>query len=76
MQLAWLNRLIDDMGIPNAAKAAALKDLTRGQVSLLIGRLRTEKGTMRRAAEEQRMVFQNAVDGVRDELPGPAPSTV
>ncbi|KAI0633964.1 hypothetical protein C8Q77DRAFT_1217323 [Trametes polyzona] len=71
MQLAWLGRLIDDMGVPDIVKAYALDGITRGQASLLIGRLREEKGAVR-PNEESRMVVEHAAQAVRAELPAPA----
>ncbi|OJT15857.1 hypothetical protein TRAPUB_1509 [Trametes pubescens] len=70
MQMAWLNQLIDDIGIPEAVKLKALEGLTRGQASLLIGRLREQKGHIR-PTEEKRMVFEHAVQTVKAELPTP-----
>ncbi len=70
MQMAWLNQLIDDIGIPEAVKLKALEGLTRGQASLLIGQLREQKGHIR-PTEEKRMVFEHAVQTVKAELPTP-----
>lgn len=68
MQRAWLNKLIRDMGIPEAVKENALQGITRGQASLLIGRLREQKGHIR-PVEEKRMVFEDAVQAVKAEVP-------
>lgn len=70
MQMAWLDKLIDDIGIPESVKLKALEGITRGQASLLIGRLREQKGQIR-PAEEKRMVFEHAVQAVKAELPAP-----
>ncbi|KAI0640463.1 hypothetical protein C8Q79DRAFT_454606 [Trametes meyenii] len=70
MQMAWLNRLVDRMGIPNAVKVSGLRGVTRGQASLLIGRLR-EQREYARPGEDKRMVFEDALQRVRDELPAP-----
>lgn len=70
MQRAWINKLIHDMGIPEAVKENALHGITRGQASLLIGQLREQKGHIR-PAEEKRMVFENAVQTVKAEVPTP-----
>ncbi|KAI0653744.1 hypothetical protein C8Q70DRAFT_1033533 [Cubamyces menziesii] len=70
-QLAWLDRLINAMGIPQAVKADVLEKISFGQASLLISRLREEKKNVRSSAEEKRMAFQDAVGSVRRELPAP-----
>ncbi|KAI0672562.1 hypothetical protein C8Q78DRAFT_1078070 [Trametes maxima] len=71
MQMAWLDCLVNSMGVPNAVKVNGLRGITHGQASLLIGRLRDQR-EYARPGEDKRMVFEHALQCVRDELPAPA----
>ncbi|KAI0768336.1 hypothetical protein BD413DRAFT_479737 [Trametes elegans] len=67
MQRVWLNALIDRLRVPEAVKERGMAGLTLGQASLLIGRLREEEYS--RPNGEPSMVFANALQEVRNELP-------
>ena len=71
-QIAWLNRLIDMISdIPTSTKVEALENITLGQASLLICRLRKRKKWWGVRAKKKRKVFQDIVDSVRHDLPAP-----
>ncbi|KAI0326377.1 hypothetical protein GY45DRAFT_1437695 [Cubamyces sp. BRFM 1775] len=69
-QRVWINQLGTTLGIPMNLIQEALANVTRGQASLLIGRLRQMDGQMGGVVDRSAW-FENEVREVEGELPHP-----
>ncbi|OSD00594.1 hypothetical protein PYCCODRAFT_1437182 [Trametes coccinea BRFM310] len=72
MQVLWIKQLAVELGVPSDATQIALEQLTRGQASFLIADMRDKRREMRlNRRENMRVWLEDAVEGVRAELPAP-----